>query len=290
MGDAENKGRNTMIGAAAGAGLGAWGGSKLAPKIQTFGRASAPALRNLGTDILSGQVGKGNMLDTIASRLSPQMVTGKPAEKVTAKIGPPFLKKDKAAMGEMTGKQYGPKIGQDPWHMDSNDSHLAVPNIPSKIMHGLGDVAENLSVMQHGIKGGAEGKKGLGKLWGGLRGGGSSFGSVIRGNVTESQRVMKDVGGKNFQFERSRFGKAVNPLLMSGVGMGATGLLMSGKDDEGKKQSMGKRLVGAGETTLAWGGAPQLMMGKMMDYDLPKMGLDVLKKPKADKKQTIQPK
>jgi len=90
------------------------------------------------------------------------------------------------------------------------------------------------------------------------------------------------IEGKKYLFERTGLGKIVNPGLQSGFGMGAAQFLTSGKDEQGNKKPIGKRLLSSGGTALAWGTAPKLMLGKTLAYDLPKSLIGIKKAPPSD--------
>ncbi len=54
-------------------------------------------------------------------------------------------------------------------------------------------------------------------------------------------------------------------------------MLTNKTNEQGLKNPMGKRLASAGATTLKWGVAGPVMSAKMMAYDAPKMGIDLIK-------------
>jgi hypothetical protein len=245
IGSPENKDKNRLIGAVAGGVLGGMGGAKLAPKVQTFGSAAGPALKALGQEMTAGKVTGKNVLDYMATKWAPKV---QPLEgqlknlgvpTPTANVGVPGFQKSVKSLGEV--------------------------NYPvGKPLGHIGEMAQNAQVITQRP---------------GIVGKGSGLAEVLKGNWREHQFNIKDIAGTEHMFQRSNVGKIVSPSLQSGLGMGAADFLMGGKDEQGNKKPIGKRLLSSGGTALAWGTAPKLMAGKVLAYDVPKT-LIGMKKPK----------
>ena len=92
-----------------------------------------------------------------------------------------------------------------------------------------------------------------------------------------TRTVTKNGKKYGVRMERSRLGKAANPLLGTGAGFGAFDLATNAKDEEGKKQSLLKRVGKAASTTLKWGVGAPVMGAKMVTYDIPKGVYDATK-------------
>jgi hypothetical protein len=249
VGPEENKGRNRLLGAIAGGVAGSMGGGKLVPKVQSFGSAAGPALKALGGEMAAGTVTGKNMLDYMATKWGPRI------EKATHATSVPG---DITRMGVPTPTPTA-QIGT-PGFKQTKSALGEITHPAGKTLGIAGDLAQNFSTIN---------KRGLG----------TGTSDVLKGNWRSNTFTEKTIGDKNYLFERSAVGKVVGPALGSGLGMGAlTALTTEGKN--GEKPTISKRLLSGGSSALAWGTAPQLMMGKMLAYDVPKT-LIGMKKPKA---------
>jgi len=109
---------------------------------------------------------------------------------------------------------------------------------------------------------------------------------TIGKQISEARHYTKEfkgADGKLYQgkFKRSVAGQALG--VAGGTGVAFGGLeYMNKEDEQGNPLTKGKRALNAAAEVGKWTVAEPLMMAKMTLYDLPKMGLDLIKPKKSN--------
>lgn len=115
----------------------------------------------------------------------------------------------------------------------------------------------------------AKGLAEMGNTWQGARLGGiKGIGKVLWNDVTDKTYFSGAIGSNTYRGKRSLVGRALNPLVASGVGMGVADAITATNSD-GTKASIGKRVGKGAVSTVGWGLAPPVMAGKLV-YDTSK--------------------
>jgi hypothetical protein len=104
--------------------------------------------------------------------------------------------------------------------------------------------------------------------------------SRLKDNWQYHQMHTSKIGKDTFQAPRSGMGRVTMPLMMSGAGMGIQEALQS-KNEDGTKRSIGTRIRKGTVSTLGWGLAPPVMVGKLL-HDTSKTFMGGRKKPQQD--------
>lgn len=250
----ETRGRSMLTRAAIGAAAGFYGGKGIANKMPTFGQHYEEAFKPVGTKMFDlaknknlGDVARGQKLtDFAAKQLNPQYSTGG-IKGVKTKTFFNMGSETKA-----TGLRKNPDL---PWG--------------AKVMGDLARGAKNMRTQG---------------LFNGI-------GTTLKNNWEEAKTFDRKIDLKTglkgngndptFRFNRSAAGRIISPLATAGIGMGITDAAL-GTNDNGSKPTMSKRLRTGAKSTLAWGMAPHLMMGKMIGYDIPKTIMGGTKQPQQD--------
>lgn len=231
----ETQGRSMLVRGAIGAAAGFYGGKGLAKKMPTFGDNYATTGKLVGGKMLN--LAKDTSL-TAAQR----------SDKLTE-----FAAKNLTTQTKTMGKSQTTKNFFGHGAEVSSNQRVTNPKVPMGFKM-FGDLAKaKTNVRKSGLVRGTI--------------------DTIKDNYHESTMFDKAISDKPnapvYRFKRSLAGRVVNPLMTSGIGMGALDVLQTTNED-GSKATMGKRLRTGAKSTLTWGMAPHLMMGKAMAYDIPK--------------------
>jgi len=149
-----------------------------------------------------------------------------------------------------------------------NVEQVMSPKGPMKTFFGTNSTPEFIRQGQgHTML--AKGLAETGNAWlGGRTEGIKGIGKVLKNDFTDKMYFTKDIAGKTYRGKRSLVGRVVNPLLASGVGMGAITAATT-EGENGQKPTLGKRLRRGAVDTALWGLAPPIGAAKAV-YDTSK--------------------
>lgn len=221
---------------------------------------------NKGTGAVVGAVTGGLMGAGAAWGVNKLPTLGKQFTKDFKPIGEAL--KRTGANQNLTYKELGNKILDRGTQMTSeNWIKMPAPGAKMKDMFGGMHEVEQLRMNTRGMAANAantilESAKAM------RDGGISGVGKHLWKDFKSKQMFEKTTNGVAMRAQRSALGKIVNPLMASGIGMGAMDALTATNKD-GSKASLGKRVRKGVTSTLGWGLAPPVMAGKLV-YDTSK--------------------
>lgn len=88
------------------------------------------------------------------------------------------------------------------------------------------------------------------------------------------------IKGQDLIYKRSLPGRILNPIISTGVGIGATQGLMT-RNPDGSSASTGKKLFVGAKESLKWGIGGPIMLAKGLAYDIPKATYNIIKQRKT---------
>ena len=230
------KGRGFLLGAAAGGGIGYFGGKTVAGLTGAGPDAArlkgfASELSNLSTAKTNTDVLKGVNKHLATAWASPQHLKEIPTEtlKNSPEHRPWFGIKTKGAVQKVNEGE------------------------GSAVTSGIGNMARNLDAMLHG----GYGLKGTNVV--------TRTGQILGREANEAMHYTHD----GYRYKRSVPGKILGATMASGLGFGALEGATATNPD-GTPASVPKKVLSGTTTALKWGLATPAMAAKNIAYDIPK--------------------
>lgn len=232
------KGVGALKGAIGGGVLGYVAGGALSKRMPTLGNRTVAAYSDAGKALAEalktnpkmtpGQFVRGG-IDYAAENFENKFIPITKGPMLQHKVGPITVAKDTMATEQLVGTKHT-------W-----------------LSHPVGTLARAVKPLYSG-----EGVIGTIK----------QYGKTLGKDWNLSKTFTQDIEGQTFRGRRSLGGRIINPLISTGIGMGAFEAATS-KNEDGTPANVGTRLRKGGITALGWGIAPPVMFGKVV-YDTSK--------------------